>query len=226
MENFDKAVSQLDEKGKEKLVKAGNVFFNAIDKIVDKDIKEFTLNALSNADYRFWIYPCSGSGKYHPPEDQGIAGIIRHNIKMISVARGLLMPFNLENDYYKDLAISSCSLHDILKNGVPWKGSTDYKHGFLAYEWLKQFQLGNGKEEIMNAVRYHMGKWCAVAEEHEKNAEKLNKEEIERALNSTPFERIIQISDYIASRKEISFMPGLEVIFNEDFREKYGEINI
>ena len=37
----------------------------------DIEIIDFAESALDSADPNFWLDPCSSSGKYHPPENQG-----------------------------------------------------------------------------------------------------------------------------------------------------------
>jgi len=59
------------------------------------DVEGFVKEALSNADQRFWTDPCSGTGKYHPPEDQGEGCIIRHVIKSIAVVTELERYYDL-----------------------------------------------------------------------------------------------------------------------------------
>ena len=175
--------------------------YEEVNKIRSLDILKFTTEALSQAPKEFWVAPSSSSGKHHPPEDQGRGGLVTHTIKSIIVAKELLRFYSMNISYYEDLVISAMSLHDILKNGKPWGKKTDYRHGYLAYEWLKEWFKGcNGKEEILNAIRYHMSRWVVRSGNPEEN-----ERELLRATNPTTFEHIVQLSDYIASRKSISF---------------------
>jgi len=166
--------------------------------IEDKSIKDFVFAVLDVADPRFWTDPSSSSGKWHPPEDQGEGGIIRHELKAIEVAKELSRYYNLDQKEM-DMTLAATILHDINKNGVPWKDKTDYEHGLITYNLLEKFKLEDKevKETIRNAVRYHMWKWCQP------------ESELERALKPNKIENIVQLADYIASRKGISFMPGI-----------------
>jgi len=56
-----------------------------IDKISSGSIKDFVVEALEHADPKLWVAPCSSTGKYHPPEDQGNGGLVRHLIKGTAV---------------------------------------------------------------------------------------------------------------------------------------------
>ncbi len=175
------------------------ILYRQIEKINDKDVQGFIKTVLDNAPFEFWTDPCSGSGKYHPPEDQGEGGIIRHLVKCSEISFELCNFFNIpERD--KDIVIGSSIIHDIKKNGDPWSEKTDYEHGKIAYDWLEQFSLKQPeKEELRNCVRYHMWKWVKPDEE------------LERALNPSLNERIVQLTDYFCSRKCASFLPGFNV---------------
>jgi hypothetical protein len=172
--------------------------YDLTEKIDSKDIRAFTHEALYNAPKKFWEAPSSSSGRYHPPEDQGKGGLVRHIIKATCVAEELSRFYDLKNED-KDIVIAATLLHDIKKNGLRWGEMTDYTHGLIAYNWLSRFNLKDpSKTQIRNCVRYHMGRWVQP------------ESELERALNPTIHEQIVQLSDYISSRKSISFMPPNE----------------
>lgn len=182
--------------------------------IKDDEMRIFAEKALDKAPEEFWKAPCSSSGKYHPPEDQGDGGIVRHLIKSAYISKDLCEFFDL-NERDTDIVVTASILHDIKKNGEPWKESTDYTHGKIAYEWLNQFSLAYPKkEEIRNCVRYHMARWVQP------------EEELKRALNPNKKELIVQLTDYFCSRKCASFLPGIDVSeeditkFLNDFKQE------
>lgn len=226
--------SKCSEK-KDLLLNSAKAFVNEINEISDQEILNFTLEALDNAPYQFWLDAASITGKHHAPEDLDVSGTIRHSIKSICIAKSLLRPFGLDddletsktkNDYYKNLAISAAGLHDILKNGMPWGERMDYRHGILAYNWLEQFTLNKkeAKDEIRSAIRYHMWKWCEVAGKSPDPTLEENKREIARAINASPLERVVQLADYFSGRRQPSFMPGIDITDSPKFIEKYGKI--
>lgn len=177
-------------------------------RIKDDDIRKFTTTALDNAPKAFWIIPASSSGKYHPPEDQGEGGLVRHLIKSGEISLELAKFYNLsEKD--TDIVFAASIIHDIQKNGIPWTEHTDYTHGLIAYNWLEQFSLKQPeKDEIRNCIRYHMAQWVQPAEE------------VKRAMTPTTNEHVVQLSDYFSSRKCASFLPGIEL--TEDLIRNYG----
>jgi len=54
--------------------------YKEIERINDSGVKNFVKIALDNAVEQFWLCPSSSTGKYHPLEDQGEGGLIRHLI--------------------------------------------------------------------------------------------------------------------------------------------------
>jgi len=167
--------------------------------INDSEIRNFVKIALDNAPEGFWHTPCSGTGKYHPPENQGDAGLIRHLVKCVYVANDLCKYFNI-NDIQRDIVIAGTILHDIKKNGDPWGQSTDLEHGIIGAKYLDQFELKEPyKSQIQNCVRYHLSRFTRT------------KEDVKRASNPTKEELIVQMTDFFCSRKYASWLPNLNV---------------
>ena len=192
-------------------------------KIKSKDIKNFTEAALEAADPKYFTEACSSSGKHHPPEDQGLGGIVRHLKKGLAIVEQFARRALFSETEF-DMAYSAFLLHDSCKNGIKWGDDTDYAHGYVAYEWLKRFRLENkfAKEQILDAVRYHMAPWAYrhVPWEHESfTKEQMNENiaELQRALtHPSRIELAVREADYWSSRKQISFLPGVNVIMPHD----------
>jgi len=193
-----------------------------IEKITDENIKNFTYQAFAEVDPKFWISPSSSTGKYHPEEDNGEGGLVRHVVKGIAVVEQYLRR-EMATLREIDIAKSAFLLHDTCKNGVVWESSfTNYTHGFIAAKWLEKFDLTDesAKQEIINAVRYHMGQWSYVVSPFEdrpytKEEMMANVNEIIRALHPSKIERAVQDADYWASRQSMSFFPGVTVDFRQ-----------
>ena len=175
------------------------LLYKTLKEISDPEVKGFVCTALDHAPEQFWTDPCSGSGKYHPPEDQGLGGIVRHLVKGAVIASELCRYYNLTVQD-RDIVVAATILHDIKKNGEPWGSKTTIDHGLTAYNWLGQFALKNpDKDEIRDCVRYHMGQWAEPEVERA------------RALKPTLNESIVQLTDYFTSRKYASFLPGINL---------------
>lgn len=182
--------------------------YQEIDRIASPSIRKFVRTALNYAHDEFWLVPSSSSGQYHPPEDQGEGGLIRHLIKASEVAYSLANFYDL-NEQNRDIVVSASMIHDIQKNGIPWGTKTDYTHGLIAYQWLDRFNLKQScKDKIRRCVRYHMGRWCSPSGE------------IKRATHPSTNELIVQLADYMASRKGASFLPGVSL--NNRIISNYG----
>jgi len=198
-------------------------------KIKDSDVMSFVKYALDNADKNFWTSPCSSSGKFHPPEDQGGGGLIRHLVKASAVTEQFSQRAQF-TEYELDLARAATLLHDICKNGNPWGEKTDYSHGIIGAEYLQHFDLKDktGKQIIVDAVRYHMAPWITILspEKHALFFRKEGKEEKVFSINEMDrqiieikrglmphsiIEKCVQEADYWASRNSMSFYPGVNV---------------
>jgi hypothetical protein len=191
-----------------------------IEKIQSEDIKDFTYQAFAEVDPKFWISPASSTGKYHPAEDNGDGGLVRHVVKGEAVIdQYLRREMAMQREI--DIARSAFLLHDTCKNGVVWESNfTDYTHGKIAAEWLEKFELADlaAKNEIISAVRYHMGQWSYAVTPFEdrpytKEEMMANLNEVARALHPSKIEKAVQDADYWSSRQSMSFMPGKNIAF-------------
>lgn len=195
-----------------------SLFLAEAEAIKSTDIRRFTLEALDAVDPRFWTIPSSSSGRYHPPEDQGEGGLVRHVIKAVTVAQQESRRFNLTKEE-EDMAVAAALLHDTCKNGIPWGEATDFTHGLVAARWLEQFELDNQtiKQGIISAVRYHMAPWCYAINPYEDrpytgHEMRQNLDELGRALTQpSRVEMVVRNADYWSSRRDISFLPGVSV---------------
>jgi putative nucleotidyltransferase with HDIG domain len=173
--------------------------YTQLKEIQDNEIRNFVKEVLDHAPEGFWHTPCSGTGKYHPPENQGDAGLIRHLLKCVVTAKDLCRYFGL-NQEDTDIVLAATILHDIKKNGEPWGESTDMEHGLIGAKFLDKFELREpAKTEIKNCVRYHLSRFTRT------------REDVERASNPTQKELIVQMTDLFCSRKYASWLPDINV---------------
>lgn len=195
----------------------GELYFSVINYIKDPDIQEFVNHALDRADSRFWKAPASSTGKYHPPEDNGEGGLVRHILKDVAITYELARFFSVDN-HSRDIVMAGGFLHDVVKNGVPWGERTDYTHGLLGYNYLGKLKLKQpDKIRIMDCVRYHMGQWVKP-EETELNGALEPQRSLLDICNKEKL--IAQLADYFASRECASFLPGVNLTKKQI--ENYG----
>jgi hypothetical protein len=214
-----------------------SLLYEKVDLIKDKELAGLVKTILNTADGGFWIAPSSSSGKYHPPEDQGEGGIIRHTIKAVSVVDEESRRKMFE-DYERDCALAAIILHDIKKNGEPWGDHTVRTHGILGAEFIRMFFEPDdlkGKM-IIDAVRYHMAPWNTTIPKERldyvtKTYINLTQEELKTELDEkirgqfpNKIEKAVQDADYWASRTDMSFFPGVNVplIDRHDFPDNVG----
>lgn len=211
-----------------------DTFLEDLAKIKDNNIRTFTESVLEAVDDKFYTEPCSSSGRFHPPEDNGVGGVVRHVKKGVVVVEQFARRA-MFSDMEKDIALSAYLLHDTCKNGIQWGKDTDYTHGYIASEWLKQFKLEDkfAKESLLDAVRYHMAPWAFrhtpwAKESFTKQEMQENIAELHRALtNPTRIELAVREADYWSSREGMSYLPGANIVGvhdapSEDIAKKYG----
>lgn len=179
------------------------VFQEELNQIFSEELREFISYCLDNVSNYFYHVPASSSGKYHPSQDLEEGGLIRHTKAVVRVGLDLLRSevFVDDCDYFRDVIISACLLHDTFKNGVEDIGHTMSNHPTLASDFISKvyedtdiikdrYNIIGGIEECIES---HMGKW---------NTDKETGEEILPKPESE-IEKLVHLADYIASRKYI-----------------------
>jgi hypothetical protein len=170
-----------------------NVFKPELDVIYDSRVREFTKLCISSApDYFFTDCPASTTGKFHPLNELSWDGTVIHTKKVFNIAYTLSRGLDIE--YNRDLVLSACIIHDLVKKG--WNGGqwTQKNHPLLAAELVEKIQneteLLTDEEFniIKNSVYYHYGPWTTKS----------------RAKPMTEYtleELCVYISDYVASKR-------------------------
>jgi len=210
--------------------------YKRIDSIQSKSLRKTVRNILSSVDEKFWTDPCSGSGMYHPAEDQGIAGLVRHLVKATYVFEYEARRQKFE-DYEFDAGMAATILHDIKKNGETWGTETDYTHGITGSDFIKKFYFSDKtiKKMVMNGVRYHMAPWNTTIPNAKRfkgikhkeaklftyNEMMQELEERTRGLFPSRTEKAVQDADYWASREYMSFYPGKMIMPDVNKAEGY-----
>lgn len=168
-------------------------FEKELELIFDLSIREFTrLCIISAPDYFFTDCPASSTGKYHPITELGPDGTILHTKKVVTVAYELCR--GLECEDLRDEILSSCLIHDLLKQGVTRSGHTLKNHPRLAADLVEQVQRDTQliNEDSYNIIRgcvgYHYGPW--------------SNNPWKKSLTSyTAPELCVYLSDYVSSKR-------------------------
>lgn len=179
------------------------VFTEELNQISDEKLRSFVTEFLDTIVPKYFYHvPASSSGKYHPKQDLGEGGLVRHTKAVVRVALDLLRceQFVEDTSENRDITITACLLHDTFKNGVEDSGYTVSEHPKLASRSFHHaFVTTNEKEfyqheYIWSSIASHMGIW---------NKDREGKEILPKPHNG--YQKLVHLADYIASRKYINF---------------------
>ena len=174
-------------------------FLGRIKKIKTIEIRKFVYEALAKVSDDFWTAPTSSSGRYHPPESNvEPTGLLVHIVKALEIADGLFSYYGVTRQISKDIVNAALLLHDCYKGGPTEKwDSMDPAHGKYATQFFKDIELDEYiKAEILECIDTHMSRWARPLKSSM------------AGYTPTKLQRIVSLSDFIASRKKISFYPG------------------
>ena len=180
------------------------LMFDAIDEINDIDNRRFARYLLGRIPDYFFIAPASSSGKYHPQNDLGEGGLVRHSISVLRMLEHLLEPEGYFDftDEQKDLLKIAALFHDCMKSGTQEEYENNQRTKFLHPLYAANFSMTTAIENeypyekalfIYDAVIAHMGQW--------------NKNKNESGMLPTPTtmsQKVLHLADYLASRKDIN----------------------
>ena len=180
------------------------LMLDAIDEINDIDNRRFAHYLLDRVPDFFFIVPASSSGKYHPKNDLGEGGLVRHSISVLRMLEHLLEPEGYFDftDEQKDLLKIAALFHDCMKSGTQEEYENNQRTKFLHPLYAANFIMTTAIENeypyekalfIYDAVIAHMGQW--------------NKNKNESGMLPTPTtmsQKVLHLADYLASRKDIN----------------------
>jgi HD superfamily phosphohydrolase YqeK len=155
----------------------------------------------------FWKSGASSSGKFHPQFTKGEGGLVKHTRAVAWMCEELLKmsSYAYMKAEYKDYARVACLLHDTCKYGGLEEDHDCYKiHGELAadkvaHAWFEFFDGSHCPELLTMAIRSHMGQWTENREDRP----------------FTNIDRLVHLSDYIASRSFLD-IPELVEQYKDD----------
>ena len=173
-----------------------------IDTLQDIDNRKFAYALLSNVPDYFFTVPASSSGKYHPKNDLGEGGLVRHSISVTRMLDHLLEPdgyFDFDEDQ-KELLKIAALFHDCMKSGTQEQyeenNQTKFLHPLYAANFIMSVAIESGYPYekaifIYDAVIAHMGQWN-------------RKGDAALPTPVSPGQRVLHLADYLASRKDIN----------------------
>jgi len=127
--------------------------------------REFAMHCIAMAPgYVFTNCPSSSSGKYHPTNELGPDGTVRHTRKVVAVANALTTAMGLQ--HYRDVIVTAAIVHDLRKQGLRRKGYTVSNHPALAADLVNAVATRcpgliptRCAKLIAHCAGYHYGAW-------------------------------------------------------------------
>ena len=177
---------------------------NEISTLLIEDIREFALALLETLPDYFFTAPASSSGKYHPTNDLGEGGLVRHSISVRKMLRYILAPAGYYEftDREKELLEVAALFHDAFKSGTQEEFEKNIHTKFLHPVYaanhivmrsvLQRFEFDDA-QFIASAIISHMGQWNTSWREPGR-----------LPLPLTPAQKALHLADYLASRKDIN----------------------
>ena len=168
------------------------------------DIKEFGFALLHTIPSYFFTAPASSSGKYHPQNDLGEGGLVRHSISVRKMLRHLLEPNGYYNFSVREIELLELAtlFHDCFKSGsqLEYEANihTKFIHPVLAANHIIMEAVNHNFDYesanfIASAIISHMGQWNTN-----------HSEPGTLPLPNTPAQKVLHLADYLASRKDIN----------------------
>lgn len=174
-----------------------------LDTIENEDLKELCIVILNDFPEYIWEVPGSSSGLYHPVQDLGEGGLMRHQICVARICNYILQLDqyrNRINSRQRDCMRIAALCHDGRKSGLDNSGHTVHEHPVLmgdeVWKFVTDYPEFKDELDIISACIYtHSGQWTTS-----KRSELVLPEPITEA------QELVHLSDYIASRKDIEML--------------------
>lgn len=176
-----------------------------INLIKNPQLREAVKRCIKDRTRKLKIIPASKYGKYHPPDERGPGGLIKHIKRVVWFVKALKKAFGLSDEEH-DCHLVAALLHDISnvdivafdEEGAIKVDWDKYKiHPKLSAQIAVKYMHGKGIDledpqlmKILDIIRSHMGPWYA---EEEHNCK----------LPLSKLEILFYIADYIASRSSV-----------------------
>lgn len=179
--------------------------------IFEKDIRDFAFALLAGTPDYFFTVAASSSGKYHPVNDLGEGGLVRHSISVKRMLDHILCPegYYEFTDRQRQLLRVAALIHDSFKSGrvedYEKNSHTKFLHPLFSSTFVIETAVMTGfnfddAKFIADAVISHMGQWNTSTYQ----TGTLPKPE-------TPAQKVLHLADYLASRKDINMdLPQVE----------------
>lgn len=208
-------------------MKTSELFEKEIGFINNQTIKDIVRDTLDASPKCIQTIPASSSGKYYPKADLGDGGLVRHIKTVTAIAKCLInteifkkLVFSMDTlnrygaigwvfgnnmlEWYSDIAIASCILHDCCKaSDDDPEHKTIFEHPIKAAELFNKIadkyksennEVLCAQKWISDCIKSHMGQW---------NVSRYSETILPKPEDS--ISEFVHMCDYLASRKFIDF---------------------
>jgi hypothetical protein len=165
-------------------------------RLTDMRFRDYSLACIEEFPKYFWTAPASGTGKFHPEDENTEGGLVTHTRRVIRMCEHLSVLHSL-NYIEKDVLLTAALLHDSYAKGLNSHSkntSTDPYHPLYVPQKFPYMGFSDKYieekeyDEIMLAVVSHSGRYSVT-----------------KSLNSDKkIPKILQVADYLASRRDIT----------------------
>ena len=126
--------------------------------IKNEELRGTVEQVLKSIPDAFWVR--ESSKKYHPIDERGQNGNLRHTIKVTKLASRLADTIHHNQDE-KDLLIAGAILHDCLRHGLDGRSQWSAKdHPLLVRPLIKELGIeSEWVEPLCTLIEAHMGIW-------------------------------------------------------------------
>ena len=124
--------------------------------IRNEELRSIVERVLEKVPDAYWVR--ESSKKYHPVDERGLNGSLRHTLKVTRLVSKLVDTIEHNQDQ-KDLLIASAILHDCLRHGIDGKAQWTVKnHPLLVRELIKECNIkSDWAESLCILIEGHMG---------------------------------------------------------------------
>lgn len=172
------------------------IFKNELDQIISPDFKEFVINKLEQAPDFILDMPSSTTGKYHPADEIGPTGMVKH-IKRCVVIADEIARLEQHSDDEKDILIAGCILHDLFKTGKVKEKYTVAEHPIYSFQFIMEGVSHKYQKLLAYICLAHEGQWTI------QEAYRFVPDEFKQSRKARKLAKSMHLIDYISSRRSI-----------------------
>lgn len=166
-------------------------------------MRHFLDHCIDELPQEFFTAPASSSGKHHPPENRGDAGLMCHTMSVVTACEHLFRLYELVDQFETQAILGAALLHDGWKgwSNDQWLGPTQRGHGETAARKVRAlYELWSPEYDPQGRLRLQVMTMCSYIEKHM----------VQWAYTPYHFEaqplgvRLLATADFVTSRVDLT----------------------